>query len=469
MTAGEAATARRGSLAAFGAVWAAQLVSVIGSSLSGFALGVWAYQTTGSVTQFALIFTANVLPGVLIAPFAGAVVDRRDRKAMLILGDCGAAVATAAVAVLLTVDRLEVWHLYVATAVGASFTFLHRTAFYALVPTLVPKRHLGRANGLLQLGQAVAIAAPVLAGALLVLVGLRGVLLVDLGSFAVALATVLAVTLPKGPGDGAEDALPEPPSRLRDDLAYGWRYFGSHRGLLLLVLFSAAYDLLFAFAAVLVRPLILSFASPATLGLLEFAGGAGMIAGSLVMTAWGGTRRQLSGALLFTGLGGVALTLHSLSASPWLLAVVAPLFLFTMPIVNGSVYTVLQTTVPDRSLGRVSAAAQMIWQTALPIGALAAGPLADRVFEPAMRPDGALAGTVGAVIGTGPGRGIALIFAVTGVALVALAVIGRLTPRLWRLEDTAPTSTVDPPAETRPSGTDAAGTEPAAAQPSEAR
>lgn len=428
----------RVALRAFGAVWAAQLVSVLGSSLSGFALGVWAYQRTGSVTQFALIFAANVLPGVVIAPLAGALVDRLDRRWMLIAGDTGAAVATATVAILAATDSLQVWHIYLTTAVGAAFTFLHRTAFYALVPVLVPRRHLGRANGLMQLTQAVTIAAPILGGILLTSAGLTGVLLVDLGSFAVALGVLLAARLP------AEltrpDRTDESPS-LRSDLVHGWGFLTRHRPLLLLILFAAAYDLCFAFAAVLIRPLILGFTSPATLGVLEFAGGAGMMAGSLVLGVWGGTRRKLDGIVLFTGLGGIALALHGLDASVPLIAVVAPLFLFTMPIVNGSIFTVLQLTVPTESLGRVSAAAQMVFQAAMPIGALLAGPLADAVFEPLLQPGGGLAGSVGAVIGTGPGRGIAFAFVVIGVVLVLLAVAARLTTPLYRIEDDLPEPT----------------------------
>jgi MFS transporter, DHA3 family, macrolide efflux protein len=430
----------RSTLRLFGVVWAAQLVSVLGSSLSGFALGVWAYQRTGSVTQFALIFAANVLPGVVVAPFAGALADRFDRRWMLVIGDTGAAAATAVVVVLAATGNLQIWHIYLTTAVGASFTLLHRTAFYALVPVLVPKRHLGRANGLMQLGQAVTVAAPILAGVLLTTTGLTGVLMADLASFAVALGVLLAARLP------AELTRPEraEPTRFRADLSHGWGFLARHRPLLLLVLFAAAYDLCFAFVAVLIRPLILGFASPTTLGVLEFLGGAGMIAGSLVLGAWGGTRRKLDGVVIFTALGGLALALHGLSASVLLIAVVAPLFLFTMPIVNGSVFTVLQLKVPGESMGRVTAAAQMVFQAAMPVGALVAGPLVDGVFEPLLEPGGALAGSVGALIGTGPGRGIALAFVVNGVLLVLLAAVVRACRPLYRIEQELPDAVPDP-------------------------
>lgn len=441
-----------GGIRGFAVLWTAQLVSVIGSSLTGFALGVWAYQETGSVTVFALIFTANVVPGIVVAPLAGSLVDRFDRKLLLIVGDSGAALSTLVVAILAGSDRLAVWHIYLATAVAAAFTFLHRTAFYALMPVLVPKRHLGRANALLQIGQGVSIAAPVLAGILLVTIDLLGVLLVDLVSFTVALSLLVVTRVPGSTPPPDDDAGPR---RLRDDVGFGWRYLAARPGLLWLVLFSAAFDLIVALPAVLVRPLILGFASPATLGFLEFLGGAGVFAGVFLLSVWGGPRRKVAAIVGFCALGGVFLALHSLRPSVLLIAIAAPLFLLTMPIVNSLVGTVMQLKVDGAALGRVNAAAQMLWQLALPAGALLAGPLADGIFEPALAPDGSLAGSVGEVIGVGAGRGIALLFAVAGLALILLALVSRLNRALWQLEDTVPDAIPDEPlAERSPAGGD---------------
>lgn len=426
---------------AFAAIWITQLVSVIGSSSTAFVLGVWVYQTTGSVSQYSLIFAATVLPAVLVAPFAGVLVDRHDRRWLLVLSDCGAAAATALIAVLWWLGALRTWHVYLAAAVGSSFGVLHSTAFYAMVPGLVPKRHLGRANGLIQLGRSVFVAAPLVAGALLLVVDLGGVLAMDLATFAVALAAVLAVRVPdevRKPG-GATG------SSFGADLRHGARLLVGMPGLPWLTAFAAVYYLVFALAAVLIRPLILTFTTPTVLGVLEFVGGMGMVAGSLAMSAWGGPRRRVPGVLLFAGIGGVALALHSLAPSPWLIAVVAPAFLCTMPIVSGSMMTVLHLKIPSGSLGRVLSAFGMLSSAAMPVGALLAGPLADGVFEPLLRPDGALAATVGAVIGVGPGRGTALIFGLLGLLLVLVALAGRAVRPLLRLEDELPDAVPDQP------------------------
>lgn len=424
----------------FGAIWLTQLLSVVGSALTAFVLGVWVYQRTGSVTQFSLIAFSAVLPGILVAPVAGVVTDRWDRRRLMIAGDCGAALATTAVAVLVATDQLEVWHIYLATAAAAVCGTFHQIAYTAIVPALVGARHLARVNGLTQIGQAVQIAAPLVAGALLGLIGLTGMIVVDLATFAVALGTLLAVRLP---AEAVRPARGEPAGSLRADVLVGLAYLRRRPGLLNLVVVFGLYNFLFGIAAVLVQPLILSFSGPATLGALMFAGGSGLFLGSLLMGVWGGPRRRVDGIYLGLVLGGIFLVLHSLRPSPWLIAVAAPAFLFTLPLLNSTCLTLVQTKAEPGVLGRVLAAVRVVAQSAMPVAYLIAGPLADRVAEPLMRPDGPLAGTLGSLIGVGDGRGIALIFLVDGLLMVALAAAAYARPRL-RLIDDEPDVLEDP-------------------------
>ncbi|MFI6757663.1 MFS transporter [Micromonospora sp. NPDC050417] len=430
------------------AVWLGQLVSLVGSSLTGFVLGVWVYQRTGSVTQFSLIFLASSLPAVLVAPFAGVIADRWDRRRVMLLSDLGAAIGTAALALLAASDSLAVWHIYLATALSAASSTVHQVSYQAMTPALVGKTHLARFNGLMQVTRAAQIAAPLVAGVLVVTIGIGGVLAVDLGTFAVASLTLLLVRLPAEATRPAARRTREP---VLTEAVAGWHYLRARTGLWQLMVLFGAYNFLFGFAGVLVQPLILSFASADTLGLLMFAGGAGLFAGSVVMTAWGGPARRINAVFGGLALGGVALVLHSLTPSAWLIAVVAPLFLFTLPIVNSSTMTLIQTKTEPAVLGRVLAAARVVGDASIPVAYLLAGPLADQVFEPLMRPDGALAGSAGAVIGTGDGRGTALVFAVTGT-LMMLLVAAAWSRRSLRevddlpdaLEPTAPAEAATP-------------------------
>src|SRR5690606_20406059 len=286
----------------FALIWTASLLSSVGSSLTTFVLGVWVYQSTGSPTQFALVVLSGMLPGILIGPFAGVVVDRFDRRRVMILTDSLAAVATVAVALLIWTDALAVWHVALAGAVGGACGVFHLTAYQAMTPLLIPERHLGRANGLMHLASGIQIAAPVLGATLLATVGMIGVVGIDLTTFGVAMMALLFIRLPAAvlrPNETTDR------SAVLEDLGAGWRHLRAKAGLTGLVAALTGFNFTFAVAGVLVQPLILSFAGPGVLGVLMFAGGAGMLAGGLVMGAWGGPKRKIVGMTAFMGLGGV--------------------------------------------------------------------------------------------------------------------------------------------------------------------
>lgn len=420
----------------FSVLWLSQLISIVGSGLTSFALGVWVYQRTGSATAFALITLFVVAPGVLLSPLAGALADRWDRKTLMILGDFGAALGTGIIALLVYLGQLETWHIYVASALTSICGAFQWPAFAASIPLLVPKERLGRANGMLQVADAAGLVlAPLLAGALVVSVGLWGVILIDFVSFLVAVAAMLPMRIPRPVVPEERQAAQQ---SLRREIAEGWSYIHARSGLVALFGLFAAFNFLVGMAGILVQPLILSFASPAVLGTLVSIGGSGLLVGGLVMGVWGGPKRRVPGILLFLLIGGILLCLHGLAPSPVLIGIVAPLFLFTWPILNGTSFSILQTKIAPEVQGRVFALSHMIMQSSRPVAALIAGPLADGVFEPLLAAGGPLAGSIGRTIGTGPGRGIALLFIVLGVLEILTALAGYLHPRLRHLEAELP-------------------------------
>ncbi|MBW4718784.1 MFS transporter [Saccharothrix sp. SC076] len=446
----------------FALLWSAQLVSIVGSALTGFVLGVWTYERSGSATQFALIMLSGAVPAVLIAPFAGAITDRFHRRRVLVAADLIAIATVGVLAVLIGGDQLQVWHIYVATALTAMCGTVHQVTFAAMIPLLVPKQHLGRANGLSQVVFSAQIAAPVAAGALLTFAGLHGVILVDLVTFTASLLVVLLVPLPAA---AVRAAAPEPggPSIWRQAPA-GWAELRRRPGLTGLLAVLAGFYFCFGLAGTLIRPLVLSFASPAELGFQVFAGGAGLFAGSLVMGAWGGPKRKVRGIALFMAFGGIGMAAHAIAPSLALVIAVGPFFLFTLPVITGTAQTLLQTKSDPANLGKVLATSRAVSQAAGPLAYVTAGPLADGVFEPLMRADGALAGSVGAVIGTGPGRGMALMFVLAGALLVVLGVVAA-RPGLRRVEDLPDLVVDEQDAEEDPAAKDPAEKDPVAAAP----
>ncbi len=181
-------------------VWVGQFVSTLGSSLTAFAAAWWVFERTGSATQFSLTVLFEVLPFVVLSPFAGVIVDRYSRRQVIILSDTVAALSSGLLLLLLLAGRLEVWHVYLATLFNSVANVFQGPAYGASISLLVPKERLGRANGLVQLSRASGrLVAPVAAGFLLAVLGLEGVIAVDLVTFAVALATLLLVRFPKLP------------------------------------------------------------------------------------------------------------------------------------------------------------------------------------------------------------------------------------------------------------------------------
>ncbi|HLE72831.1 MAG TPA: MFS transporter [Anaerolineales bacterium] len=417
-------------------IWFGQVISLTGSGLTGFALGVWVFQRTGSATAFALISLFTTLPGIVFSPIAGALVDRWDRRGAMILSDAGASLCTFGMALLLLDNRLEVWHIYLAMGISSTFSAFQWPAYSAATTLLVPKQQYGRASGMVQMGEAIAqIASPVMAGALVGLIQVKGVILTDFATFLFAVLTLLAVRIPR-PNTTVEGMAGQ--GSLLREAAYGWTYITARPGLLGLLLFFAATNFTSGIVGVLFTPLVLSFSTPAVLGTLLSTGGLGFLAGSLLMSAWGGPKTRVYGILGFSLLQGVMLFTAGLRPNVFILGAAAFFYFFSLPVINGSSQAIWQTkTAPDLQ-GRVFAVRRMIAWSSLPLAYLIAGPLADRVFEPLMATAGPLAPVFGPVIGAGTGRGIGLLYMVLGLLSLLAFMVGLLYPRLRRVESELP-------------------------------
>jgi len=421
---------------AFVFVWSGQAVSLIGSSLTGFALGVWVYQDTSSATQFAFIMVCASLPSVLISPWAGALVDRWNHRWTMILSDTGAALSTLVIVLLLVAGRLEVWHIYLATAISSTLSAFQWPAYIAATTQLVPRKHLGRASGMLQMARGIAqVTAPMIAGSLLGVIGLKGIVLLDLTTFLVALGTLLVTRFPKV---ATVDEQQDHRGTLTQEMIDGWQYIAKRPGFVGLLLFFAVSNLFIGIVEVLVTPLILTIASAILLGAIMTSAGAGMLVGSVGMSIWGGPQHRMHGVVGGMLLSGLSILLSGMTTSPILICIVVFFILLGIPVVNGCTQVIFQEKVPLHMQGRVFALTGALSGIALPFSATVAGPLADYVFEPLMAVDGPLAGSVGELMGAGPGSGIRLMFIILGVLLVIGTFLAYRNPRLRNIEEELP-------------------------------
>ncbi|MFG3685125.1 amino acid adenylation domain-containing protein [Micromonospora sp. NPDC047740] len=416
------------SLTVFYLIAIGQLVSLIGSGLTGFGMSLWVYQHTRSVSLFATATVLALLPAVVLSPIAGALADRWDRRRIMVLADSLAAAGTVSLALLLWLGQLQLWHVFTAITVTAVATAFQQPAYLAAVTQLVPKRYYGRANGIVSLGTATStVLAPLVGGALVIAVGLRGIVVIDLLTFAVAVTVTLSVRFPDTLFVRREEPF------LREILG-GWRFIIRRHGLVALVVLTASLNYFFSMVEVLVTPLTLSFGDPAVLGRVLAASGVGMLVGSVLMGVWGGTARRTTGILASVVLLGASLLTVGLHPSP----LFPTLGLFGMGLATALVNThwlaIVQAKVGLELQGRVLSMGQMLSWLMVPAGFLTAGPLAEHVFAPMVSPDGALA----AVVGTGPGRGMAVAAIVAGLCSLALAAVGIAYRPIRNVEDELP-------------------------------
>lgn len=412
-------------------VWFGQVISLLGSGLTRFALGVWVFQETGSVTYFALISLFGFLPGIVMSPVAGVLVDHWSRRKVMMASDLGSGMLTLTVAALLWADGLAIWHIYVLAGAAAVFESFQWPAYFAAMSLLVPEKQLGRANGMVQFGQSAAdILAPFLAGFLVVTIGLEGIIVIDCVTFLFAVGTLALVRFPEPEPDRSSKS----GASIWSQAAVGWRYIKERRGLLALLLLFTGLNFSNSFAIVLLTPMVLVFSDAAMLGIVLSVSGGGMLAGSLVLTVWGGPKKRIHGVLAFAILFGAGMCIQG--AQPIVMVVAAGAFLasFCLPIVNGSSQAIWQTQVDPALQGRVFSVRRMLAWSSTPLGFVLAGPLSQSVFEPLMREGGALAPVLGPVIGVGPGRGMGLLFIAMGLLMGLTAVAGYLYRPLYRVE-----------------------------------
>ena len=431
-------TPARSGMRTFFLIWLGQLFSILGSGLSSFALGVWIYQQTGQATPFALTVLFGNLPRILMMPFAGSLADRWNRRLIMILADTGAALGTAAIALLLFFGNLQVWHIYIIVIVTSIFSAFQEPAYMASITMLVPKKDFARANGMMQTGQAIgSIVTPLLAGALFVAIGLKGIILIDLATFFLAVTPLFIIRIPQPKPSDADDGKKK---NAFNDFAKGWQFVSSRSGLLGLLLYYAMVNFLLNLTGVLSAPMILGVHSAAIFGVIRTVMGVGMLAGGLLMSTWGGPKtRRIPKVIGLIALAICGLVVAGIQSNPFFPAVGFFIMMFFIPIASGTSMAIWQSKVPPEMQGRVFSVRSMISQSMMPLAYLISGPLADKVFEPLMRDGGALANTfLGSVIGIGPGRGIGLMFVISGLAGVLVSGLAYLNRHIREIEAELP-------------------------------
>jgi DHA3 family macrolide efflux protein-like MFS transporter len=357
----------------FFTIWTGQAFSLLGSSLVSFALIWWMTDTTGSATVLATAATIEFLPRVFVGPFAGALVDRWNRRMVILAADSITALATAGLIYLVWAGNMQIWHVYALMLVRSTAGTFHMPAMLSSTSLMVPEDQLTRVQGLNQLLLGLMnIAAPILGAFLFALIPLHSVLAVDLLTAALAILPLLLINIP----DQIKTSVL---GDMRDGFRYVWNWAGLRN-----VIFIAVSVNLVTIPAITLMPLLVKN---------EFSGGAmevasmqsalavGFLVGGALLSVWGGFKRKILTATM--GMFGTALglLLVGLAHTVAFQLAMAGIFIAGLMnvLMNGPAFALLQTVVDADMQGRVMALVMSLANAMTPLGLLVTGPLADKI------------------------------------------------------------------------------------------
>lgn len=429
---------RPSGIIGFSIVWLGQIISVLATNMTQFALTIWVFELTGSVTSLGLVQVFFLVPFLLISPLAGVLVDRHDRKLMMMVSDLTAGVATVAILVFQVMGMLQIWHLYLAAMFQGLGNAFQWPAYSAAISTMLKKEQYGRANGIMSLVEAgPGVVAPLLAGALLPFIHLAGILVIDVVTFVLAIGFLAVVYIPQPPRtrEGLQGQ-----GNFWKEAAFGFQYIFARPGLMGLLTFFIFANLFSGIQFTLLAPMILSRTANDSFafGAVQTAGAVGAVLGGLLMSVWGGLKRRVHGVLF--GWIGASLVLALMGIgrdlSVWIPVMAVGAMFF--PFINASSQAIWQAKVAPDVQGRVFSSRRLIAWVTNPITPLLAGLLADNLMEPAMRTTNTFSQQFSGLVGIGPGAGMGLLTVLCCLACALIGVAGLFVPVIHNVENDLP-------------------------------
>jgi len=407
-------------------MWLGQIISVLGSALVQFALVWYLTEKTGSAIILTTATLISIIPEVFLGPFSGAIVDRLNRKSVMIVSDLLVAAATFVLVLLFAFGVIQIWHIYVILFLRSLVGTFQYPAMSASVSLMVPKEHLARLGGINQAASgAIRIAAPPLGALLMSSLPMQGVLAVDLVTAALAIFLLAAFVKVPQPTTGRENE-PINPKSVLQDVVEGIKYTFAWKGMFILMLGAALINML-ATPAFTLLPLYVTnhfMKGAAELAWLESAMGIGVIIGGLLLGVWGGFKRKVITIMVGISLMGVGIVALGLlrpemySVAVFLMGTMG----LTNAFANGPMGAIFQSKIPVEMQGRIFTVLGSLATAASPLGLVVAGPLADRF-------------------------GVQFFYIIAGLVCIGMGVFGLIDKRVRTLEDQEPGGKlIEPPA-----------------------
>ncbi len=401
-------------------------INSLGTGLSAFGLAVVILRAYGTASSVAAVQMSAFAPIVLLAPLAGVLADRYDRRLMMMIGDAGSILGLGVILTALSSPRPSLGWICAGAVISSCLAALTEPALRASVTDLVTEEDYVRSSGLLQLASAAKyLLAPAAAGFLMPLVGPRGLVLLDASTCLVTVACTMTVR--QALAAGASRRAVSQPGDDRDVMA-GWRTIIASPGLRALVTLMMLATLAIGVIQVLIKPILLPTVSTAEMGVVETVAATGMLVGAALVTAWKSAQPT---TLLAAGLAGTgaAMALVPLGPGAWWVAACGFLTFACLPLSQAGAEVLVRTQVDNTRQARTWGTISLVTQMGYLVAYLCSGVLVDHVLQPLLEPGRSLSTSVGAVVGIGPGRGAALLVGLMGAVMALVALTVRLQRR----------------------------------------
>ena len=397
-------------------IWIGELISSIGSGMTAFALSIYVFEMTGSVSYVSLVTLLAYLPTILLSPLGGVLADRYDRRILMIIGDLFSGLGLLYILWQIQIGAGSMLPILIGVTFNAVFVALLEPSYRATITDLLTQEEYDRASGMVQMaGNARYLLSPALAGILLAVADIRLILVLDISTFFITITMVALVrkTIQKPVKRETQGFLTE--------MKQGFTVITENKGILSLVIIMAFVCFFIGFVQTLTGPMVLAVSDARTVGILESVCAIGMLVGSVwigFVGIRGGYARVLCGAGIFCG---VFMALAGVNRNLWVTGIGIFLFFLSLPFMNTCADVLVRVNIPNELQGRVWGMISLLTQAGTVLAYASCGVLADYLFEPMLAEKGILAGSVGRLIGTGEGRGIGFLLILSGIGMALCA------------------------------------------------
>lgn len=412
-------------------IWIGQFFSIIGTGLTIFSLGVFVYQLTNTASNYVFILMCAFLPPFLLKPYGGILADRYDRRLMMVMGDLGASFGLLFIFIMMLRGNIQLWHIYFGIATSSIFSAFQDPAYKALITDILPKEQYSKASGLMQLASSAQyLISPFLAGILLTILDIKFIFLIDVITCLFASSIVIWIRK-------SLDITSVNSSRpnLISDFREGIQEFSKNKGIVNLVVTTMIILFFVGMLQALFIPMMINLTTIKVVGTSQSIQATGILIGSLFIGLFGSKNNNVKILAISLFLGGIFFANIGISTNIFFITMAGFLFFATLPFINTPIEVLIRKNIDNRKQGRVWSIISNVTYLGSIMAFAVAGILADKIFNPLFEPGGLFVENLGRIIGIGNGRGIALIFIISGIMIVAISFFIRQDKKINELED----------------------------------